>query len=53
MNVATKEKADTIFSQLSTGGQIEGPMNDSPWGTYFGMFRDKYGIEWMIECSPK
>jgi PhnB protein len=26
-------------------------MGDSPWGTYFGMFRDKYGIEWIIEFS--
>jgi PhnB protein len=25
------------------------PMEQSPWGSYFGMFRDKYGIEWMIE----
>lgn len=27
-------------------------MGDSPWGSYAGMFRDKYGIEWIIEFSP-
>jgi PhnB protein len=29
------------------------PMEDSPWGVYFGMFRDKYGIEWIIEFETK
>ena len=38
---------------LSAGGQIEAPIGDSPWGTYFGMFRDKYGIEWMVNFDPK
>lgn len=45
----SKEEADTIFNGLSEGGNIEMPITDSPWGSYFGMFRDKYGIEWMIE----
>jgi PhnB protein len=45
----SKEEAEKIFNGLSAGGQVEGPLGDSPWGTYFGMFRDKYGIEWMIE----
>ena len=26
---------------------------DSPWGSYFGMFRDKYGIEWMVDFDPR
>ena len=29
------------------------PMADSPWGTYFAMFRDKYGIEWTVEFTAK
>jgi PhnB protein len=49
----SREEADKIFNGLSVGGTIEGSMGDSPWGTYFGMFRDKYGIEWMIEFDPK
>ena len=48
-----KEEADKIFIGLSAGGQIEFPIGDSPWGTYFGMFRDKYGIEWMVDFDPK
>ncbi len=47
----TKEEAERLFSGLSAEGEVEMPMDKSPWGTYFGMFRDKYGIEWVIE-SP-
>ena len=43
------EEADKIFNGLSDGGSIEYPISESPWGSYFGMFRDKYGIEWMVD----
>ncbi|WP_231464351.1 MULTISPECIES: VOC family protein [unclassified Pedobacter] len=49
----SKEEADKLFNGLSAGGHIEMPIGDSPWGTYFAMFRDKYGIEWMIDFDPK
>lgn len=52
VNVESKEEADRLFTGLSAGGEIEGAMGDSPWGSYAGMFRDKYGIEWIIEFSP-
>ena len=46
------EQADALFNALSVGGTVEMPMSQSPWGTYFTMFRDKYGIEWTIEYNP-
>ncbi len=49
IRVASKVEADRLFSELSVGGQVEGEMGNSPWGTYAGMFRDQYGIEWLIE----
>jgi PhnB protein len=49
----THEEADKIFAGLSAGGTVEMPMDESPWGTYFAMFRDKYGIEWTVEFEPK
>ena len=48
----SKEEADKLFNGLSVGGQIEMPISVSPWGSYFGMFRDKYGIEWMVDFDP-
>ena len=47
------EEADKLFNGLSAGGQIEMPIADSPWGSYFGMFRDKFGIEWMVDFDSK
>src|SRR5436190_15047045 len=49
IHAESREEADKIFNGLSAGGTIEGPIGDSPWGSYFGCFRDKYGIEWMVE----
>ena len=53
ISAESKEEADKLFNGLSAGGKIEMPIADSPWGSYFGMFRDKYGIEWMVEFDPK
>ena len=53
VSAESKEEADKIFSRLSAGGTIEMPIQDSPWCSYFGMFRDKYGIEWTVDFDPK
>ena len=53
ISAESKEEASKLFHGLSEGGNIEMPIGDSPWGTYFGMFRDKYGIEWMVDFDPK
>jgi PhnB protein len=52
VNTESREEADKIFAGLTQGGSIEVPMDDGPWGTYFGMFRDKFGIEWTVEFDP-
>ena len=52
VSAESKEEADKIFNGLSAGGTVEGPIGDGPWGTYGGMFRDKYGIEWIVEFDP-
>jgi PhnB protein len=53
ISAESKDEADKIFNGLSAGGTVEMPMADSPWGTYFAMFRDKYGIEWTVDFDPK
>jgi len=52
VNAESREEADRIFKGLSAGGTVEGPIGESPWGTYAGMFRDKYGIEWIVDFDP-
>lgn len=53
VSAENKEEADKLFTGLSAGGVVECPIADSPWGSYFGMFRDKYGIEWMVDFDPR
>ncbi len=48
----SKEEAERLFIGLSKDGEIEMPLAESPWGSYFGMFRDKFGIEWMVDYDP-
>lgn len=52
ISAESKEEAEKLFYGLSAGGKIEVPISESPWGSYFGMFRDKYGIEWMVDYDP-
>jgi PhnB protein len=52
ISAESKQEAEKLFSGLSADGEIEVPIADSPWGSYFGMFRDKYGIEWMVDFDP-
>lgn len=53
ISTESKEEADKLFNGLSAGGTVEFPISDSPWGSYFGMFRDKYGIEWTVDYDSK
>lgn len=47
----SREEADRIFNALSAGGEVEMPMEDQFWGDYFGSFKDKFGVYWMINYS--
>ncbi|GAA4306780.1 VOC family protein [Compostibacter hankyongensis] len=47
----SREEADRLFEGLSKGGEVEMPMQDQFWGDYFGSFKDKYGVCWMINYS--
>jgi PhnB protein len=50
LSVETESKEETakIFNGLSAGGNVMMPLQDTFWGAYFGMFKDKFGIQWMV-----
>lgn len=48
INATTAEEADRLFNGLSAGGTVTMPMEKTFWGAYFGMFTDKFGINWMV-----
>ena len=51
INTDSKEEADRLFNSLSEGGQITMPLENTFWGDYFGMFTDKFGINWMVSFN--
>ncbi len=53
ISAESKAEADKIFNGLSAGGKVDVPIADSPWGSYFGMFKDKFGIHWMVDFDPR
>ncbi|MGX7666833.1 VOC family protein [Flavobacterium pedocola] len=48
INAESEDEATRIFNGLSAGGKITMPLNKTFWGAYFGMFTDKFGINWMV-----
>ena len=49
----TKQETTKLFKALSKEGKITMELQDMIWGAYFGSCTDKYGIQWMFNCSTK
>ncbi|GGE41891.1 PhnB protein [Pedobacter psychrotolerans] len=52
ISAESKEEADHLFTGLSADGKIDMPIEDSSWGTYFGMLTDKFGVQWTVDFDP-
>ncbi len=52
LDVDSREDADRLYGALSEGGSEGSPMADMPWGAYWGVILDRYGIRWMINHAP-
>jgi PhnB protein len=48
INAESEEEADKLFNGLSAGGQVFMPLEKTFWGSYFGMCKDKFDIQWMM-----
>ena len=48
INTDSRDEATRLFDHLSENGTIKMPLNKTFWGSYFGMFTDKFGIHWMV-----
>ena len=45
------QEAERVFKGLSDGGRIDMPIAETFWAKRFGMLADKFGAQWMINCS--
>jgi PhnB protein len=48
LDTESEEEATRLFNGLSEGGQVTMPLEKTFWNAYFGMFTDKFGIQWMV-----
>jgi PhnB protein len=53
LNFSDIQAQAEVFAKLSAGGNVIMPLEDTFWGARFGMFVDKYGINWMTNCDIK
>ena len=53
INTDSKEEVDRLFNGLSAGGQVTMPLQHTFWGDYFGMWTDKFGVNWMISFATQ
>jgi PhnB protein len=48
LDVDSRDEADRLYGALSDGGTEGSPMADMPWGAYWGVILDRFGIRWMV-----
>lgn len=48
INTDSEQQTRDLFAKLSEGGKVQMPLDDMFWGALYGMFTDKFGIQWMI-----
>jgi PhnB protein len=53
LNVDAIEEAERIYRELSKGGTVTMPLQETFWAARFGMFTDQFGVPWMINCEKK
>mgnify|MGYP002778726522 CR=1 FL=1 len=53
IDTESRNEADRMFNTLSAGGSVTMPLQDTFWGSYFGMLTDRFGIQWMVSYDPK
>ena len=51
LGAESKAEADQLYNGLSDGGKATMPMADTFWRYYFGMFEDKFGVNWMVSYN--
>lgn len=55
INLQPDSRAETqrLFKALSEGGKVTMELQDMFWGDYFGSCTDRFGVQWMFNCSEK
>jgi PhnB protein len=49
----SRRETERLFRSLAEGGQITTPLGLQPWGDYYGKVTDRFGVQWMLNCTAK
>src|SRR6202163_2292634 len=48
-----RDQTRALFERLSAGGRVPTPLGVQPWGDYYGKLTDRFGVQWMLNCSSR
>lgn len=51
LQMETKEEAERVYATLSEGGEVTMPLDRTEWAESFGMFSDRFGVQWMVNYA--
>ena len=49
----TRKETEALFTALAEGGKVDMPLQVMFWGDYYGALTDRFGVQWMFNCSEK
>jgi PhnB protein len=53
LNFKERAEAERVFTAMSEGGAVKMPFQKTFWSAGFGMFVDRFGIPWMVNCEQE
>ena len=53
IDISDPVKAEELYKKLSNGGTVIMPLEKTYWAEKFGMFKDKFGINWLMNCEKR
>jgi PhnB protein len=46
-----RAQTEMLFARLADGGRVTTPLAMQPWGDFYGKLTDRFGVQWMLNCS--
>ena len=46
-----RDSTNRLFQALGAGGTVTTPLAIQPWGDYYGKLTDRFGVQWMLNCT--
>jgi len=51
--LGSREQTEQLFQRLAPDGRVTTPLGVQPWGDFYGKLTDRFGVQWMFNCSER